>query len=562
MRPHHSTFYRYDVFVNYHDTDREWVDEWLLPKLNHVGLKFVTQDNYPIGMPKIEIIESAIKESFYTITVLSPAWMASEWNRLVGIVVRSTDPDASQRKLLPIKLKEVNLPDYLNILQQVDMTAQTRWDKGVNQLVKNISHTLPVAPPWKEGGIADLLQWAKWVKRYKWNLFLNFLLVSFLGLIIAAIIKIPPFQDRIGWKKLNNGVLPSVASLLNTPNYLLASTYTDLSGCDTSVDSGLFKASWTDGVLEEWKKITVPEFFYKKNGECILSNINSFHLLSNGVILAGTSLTRIIASYDNGETWESFNSKNLHPNIKSIRSTKDNDLFVISQRENLKGHLYKYQANTHWEKISSYRLCENNETITIDHDVNISNLEVIENDVYISIDEKNKDDAYPSTISGLYKYDVVHECINQLLSYQERYFLYKIFYNKNKNTLHLLLLDNKATPEENSRYLWIYYINTGKKTSEWAGKYTIFDIHGDNNYWYLSDTSGNVYQGKYGGTHNDIEKYPNNKCRLSNLINKEIINYRCLTKLEAGNEENSLIYSTFNEVYKLSTVNWYTAIWP
>ena len=264
MNTNSSRSYRYDVFINYNDTDREWVEEWLLPKLDHAKLSFVTQDDYLIGKPKIQIIEEAIKESFFTVIVLSPEWMSSEWNRLVGIVVRSIDPDANQRKLLPIKLKKVDLPEYLNILTQVDMTIQTRWDKGVNQLIININNKLPVAPPWKETHITDFLQWKKWIKRYRRTLLFNTFLLLLVWLTISLIIRIPPFQDKIGWKKLSKADIPQAAILLNTSNYLLAGTYADIPNCDTTQDSGLFKALWVQGQLLKWKKITISELLYKK----------------------------------------------------------------------------------------------------------------------------------------------------------------------------------------------------------------------------------------------------------------------------------------------------------
>jgi hypothetical protein len=98
--------YQYDVFISYSQGDREWVDKWLLPRLEQAGLR-VTVDyrDFIVGMPRVENVERAIQNSRRTIVVLTPGWLDSEWNAFEALLLRTMDPAARQRKLLPVLLK-------------------------------------------------------------------------------------------------------------------------------------------------------------------------------------------------------------------------------------------------------------------------------------------------------------------------------------------------------------------------------------------------------------------------------------------------------------------------
>ena len=73
--------YQYDVLISHSRGDREWVDEWLLPRLEQAGLHVaVDYRDFVVGMPRIENIERMVRNSRRTIVVLTPEWLESEWN--------------------------------------------------------------------------------------------------------------------------------------------------------------------------------------------------------------------------------------------------------------------------------------------------------------------------------------------------------------------------------------------------------------------------------------------------------------------------------------------------
>ena len=71
--------YLYDVFISCSQAEREWVDEWLLPRLEQAGLRVaVDYRDFIVGMPRIDNIERAVNHSRHTIVVLTTNWLDSE----------------------------------------------------------------------------------------------------------------------------------------------------------------------------------------------------------------------------------------------------------------------------------------------------------------------------------------------------------------------------------------------------------------------------------------------------------------------------------------------------
>ncbi|MGC8779939.1 MAG: toll/interleukin-1 receptor domain-containing protein, partial [Anaerolineae bacterium] len=66
--------------------------------------------DFPPGAGRADAIAWAIANSRHTIAVLTPEYVADEWQMLEALAARSADPAAWRRKLLPLRLKPCATP--------------------------------------------------------------------------------------------------------------------------------------------------------------------------------------------------------------------------------------------------------------------------------------------------------------------------------------------------------------------------------------------------------------------------------------------------------------------
>ena len=76
--------YSYDVFVTHADADLAWVKGYLLPALGLPEERVMTPRRFVPGASALAEFERAVRDSSYTILVLTPAYLASEWPQFAG----------------------------------------------------------------------------------------------------------------------------------------------------------------------------------------------------------------------------------------------------------------------------------------------------------------------------------------------------------------------------------------------------------------------------------------------------------------------------------------------
>jgi hypothetical protein len=122
--------YTHDVFISYSQADLAWVREELLPRLEGAGLKVLFADrDFEIGAPRLVNVERAVETSRHTLIVITPDWIADEWNVFETLLVSTTDPAVRRRKLIPVLLRPAELPSRLAMLTYADFTLpeNRRW---------------------------------------------------------------------------------------------------------------------------------------------------------------------------------------------------------------------------------------------------------------------------------------------------------------------------------------------------------------------------------------------------------------------------------------------------
>src|SRR5438874_1873172 len=75
---------KFDVFISYAGIDRKWVHGTLKPRLEATGLTVLTDASFLPGKPVFNNIYDAVEASRFTIVVLSPEWLKSEYAPLEG----------------------------------------------------------------------------------------------------------------------------------------------------------------------------------------------------------------------------------------------------------------------------------------------------------------------------------------------------------------------------------------------------------------------------------------------------------------------------------------------
>lgn len=131
-----STF---DVFISYSHRDAEWVRDWLLPRLEAEGLRVcIDFRDFELGVPSLDNMADAARRSRKTLFVMTPNWTVSEFGQFEALVTQTIDPVGRKGRLLPLMLKDCDLPARLQLLTYADFRDADRWDEELARVVASI----------------------------------------------------------------------------------------------------------------------------------------------------------------------------------------------------------------------------------------------------------------------------------------------------------------------------------------------------------------------------------------------------------------------------------------
>jgi hypothetical protein len=134
---------RYDIFISYSHADREWVRQTLLPRVENGGLKaYIDYRDAEIGVPAVVNMETAVKNSRFTVLVLTPSWLDSVWCDFEGLLASTKDPAGRQKRVLPLRLIPCGLPARLNMLTYADFSDPARHNDEFHHLLQQIHRDL------------------------------------------------------------------------------------------------------------------------------------------------------------------------------------------------------------------------------------------------------------------------------------------------------------------------------------------------------------------------------------------------------------------------------------
>lgn len=127
------------VFISYSHKDKEWVRNWLLPRLENNGIEtHIDYRDFEIGVATVLNMERAVEKCAKTLLVLTQHWIDSEYTQFEGIMVQTEDPIGLKKKILPLKLNGCELPRRLQILTYADFSDKNNWDFQIERVVNQI----------------------------------------------------------------------------------------------------------------------------------------------------------------------------------------------------------------------------------------------------------------------------------------------------------------------------------------------------------------------------------------------------------------------------------------
>jgi len=138
----------WDVFVSYRhqEPDGHWVWEVLVARLREAGLAvFVDVDSFRLGMPLVLEMARGVEQSRYTLAVLSPAYLASNFTELESVLAEHLGLEESQRRLVAV-LREPCRPRLgIRARLWLDMTTDEEVARNLPRLVAELRDPPPAA---------------------------------------------------------------------------------------------------------------------------------------------------------------------------------------------------------------------------------------------------------------------------------------------------------------------------------------------------------------------------------------------------------------------------------
>jgi hypothetical protein len=130
--------FRYDVFLSYRqqEPDRSWVRQTLRPRLEAAGLRVcIDYRDFRLGEPLVLEMARAVEESRYTLAILSPAYLASNFTELENVLAEHLGLERSERRLLAVLRQPCTPRLGMRARLWLDMTVDDEFELNVERLV-------------------------------------------------------------------------------------------------------------------------------------------------------------------------------------------------------------------------------------------------------------------------------------------------------------------------------------------------------------------------------------------------------------------------------------------
>lgn len=131
----------YDAFISYRqqDPDRSWVHGVLLPGLEAAGLRIcVDYRCFRLGAPLVLEMARAVEQSRYTLGVLSPAYLDSNFTELENVLSEHLGLELSERRLLMVMREPCKPHLRMRARLWLDMTDDAESETNLERLASEL----------------------------------------------------------------------------------------------------------------------------------------------------------------------------------------------------------------------------------------------------------------------------------------------------------------------------------------------------------------------------------------------------------------------------------------
>ncbi len=125
-----------DFFISYTKTDEDWA-VWIAWQLEEAGHTTVIQKwDFHAGQNFVLAMQAASSNAKHTIAVLSPDYLRSDFAKSEWSAAFASDPTGKKGKLIPIKVRPVDVKDILGPIIHIDLTGSS--EKEATELLQEI----------------------------------------------------------------------------------------------------------------------------------------------------------------------------------------------------------------------------------------------------------------------------------------------------------------------------------------------------------------------------------------------------------------------------------------
>jgi hypothetical protein len=133
--------FAYDVFVSYRqqEPDKTWVRKALVPRLKAGGLKvFIDHVDFRLGAPIVTEMERAVVQSRYTVGILSPNYLTSNFTDLESALAEHIGLEQSQQRFIGVMRERCQPRLGIRARYYLDMTDDDEFEAAVDRLLAQL----------------------------------------------------------------------------------------------------------------------------------------------------------------------------------------------------------------------------------------------------------------------------------------------------------------------------------------------------------------------------------------------------------------------------------------
>jgi energy-coupling factor transporter ATP-binding protein EcfA2 len=142
--------HQYVLFISFTDSDRSWVEGYLLPALGLPKERIITgqvttrSETFRPGAAIVNEFARAVTASSYTVLALSRAYLTDSWSAFGEQLVSYVSVVEQQERLIPLLIeRDCPLPLQIDFRVRLDCTQEENWKSAIERLRQLVDQPEP-----------------------------------------------------------------------------------------------------------------------------------------------------------------------------------------------------------------------------------------------------------------------------------------------------------------------------------------------------------------------------------------------------------------------------------